>query len=128
MAIFTKTPELVDLSVYIMSILAVGYIAMAVTQSLSGVMRGAGDTVTPMWISLCTTVLLRVPIAYGISYLTRTSELPFGRFECIPVSLLTAWVMGALINVFFYKRGKWKQKAIMPRLNESGTETEERVL
>lgn len=32
------------------------YIAMAVTQSLSGVMRGAGDTMTPMWISLVTTV------------------------------------------------------------------------
>lgn len=118
MAIFTKTPELVDLSVHIMSILAVGYIAMAVTQCLSGIMRGAGDTVTPMWISLCTTVLLRVPIAYGISYLTRTPELPFGRFECIPVSLLTAWVMGAFINAFFYKRGKWKEKAIMPKTAE----------
>ena len=45
MGIFTKTPELVDLSRDMMGILAVGYIAMAVTQSLSGVMRGAGDTV-----------------------------------------------------------------------------------
>ncbi len=118
MAIFTKTPELVDLSVHIMSILAVGYIAMAVTQSLSGIMRGAGDTVTPMWISLCTTVIIRVPIAYGISYLTRTPELPFGRFECIPVSLLTAWIMGAALTTIFYIRGKWKQKAIMPKTAE----------
>lgn len=118
MAIFTKTPELVDLSVHIMSILAVGYIAMAVTQSLSGIMRGAGDTVTPMWISLCTTVIIRVPIAYGISYLTRTPELPFGRFECIPVSLLTAWIMGAALTTIFYVRGKWKQKAIMPKKAE----------
>ena len=52
MGIFTSTTELVDLSFYMMRILAVGYIAMAVTQSLSGVMRGAGDTMTPMWISL----------------------------------------------------------------------------
>lgn len=42
MGIFTKTPELVDLSREMMGILAVGYVAMAVTQSLSGVMRGAG--------------------------------------------------------------------------------------
>ena len=42
MGIFTSTTELVDLSFYMMRILAVGYIAMAVTQSLSGVMRGAG--------------------------------------------------------------------------------------
>ncbi|MBE7052549.1 MAG: MATE family efflux transporter, partial [Ruminococcaceae bacterium] len=72
MAIFTDTQSLVDLSVYLMRILAFGYIAMAVTQSLSGVMRGAGDTMTPMWISLFTSVALRIPVAYGISYLTRT--------------------------------------------------------
>ena len=58
MEIFTTTSELVTLSANMMKILAVGYIAMAVTQSLSGVMRGAGDTMTPMWISLITTVLI----------------------------------------------------------------------
>ena len=112
MGIFTDTASLVDLSVYLMKILAVGYIAMAVTQSLSGVMRGAGDTVTPMWISMFTTVLVRVPIAYGISYLTRTAELPYGRFECIQISLLSSWLIGALLTAIFYGRGKWKQKAI----------------
>lgn len=112
MAIFTDTTELVDMSVYMMRILAVGYIAMAVTQSLSGVMRGAGDTLTPMWISLCTTVLLRVPVAYGISYLTRTAELPYGRSECIQISLLVSWTIGALLTFIFYKAGRWKKKAI----------------
>ena len=111
MMIFTDTAELVDLSVYIMRILAVGYIAVAVTQSFSGVMRGAGDTVTPMWISLCQTILLRVPLAYGISYLTRTEELPYGRFECIALSLMISWVMGAVLTTVFYKKGKWKKKA-----------------
>ncbi len=114
MSIFTDTVELVDMSYYMMCILAVGYIAMAVTQSLSGVMRGAGDTLTPMWISLCTTVLIRVPLAYGISYLTRTADLPYGRSECIQISLLTSWVMGAVLTALFYKVGKWKKKAIMP--------------
>lgn len=113
MAIFTNTAELVEMSYYMMSILAVGYIAMAVTQSLSGVMRGAGDTVTPMWISLLTTVMLRVPIAYGISYLTRTDALPYGRSECIQISLLFSWCMGALFTFIFYKAGKWKKKAIL---------------
>ena len=112
MGIFTDTPELVDLSYYIMTILATGYLAVAVTQCLSGVMRGAGDTITPMWISLCTTVLFRVPLAYGISFLTRTPELPYGRFECICVSLLCSWIMGMLLNVYFYRKDKWKNKAI----------------
>ena len=112
MGIFTDTAELVEMSRYLMGILAVGYIAMAVTQSLSGVMRGAGDTVTPMWISLFTTVLVRVPIAYGVSYLTRTEELPFGRFECIQISLLCSWCIGALLTFIFYRVGAWKKKAI----------------
>lgn len=112
MMIFTETAELVDLSVYVMRILAVGYIAVAVTQSLSGVMRGAGDTVTLMLISLVTTIIIRIPIAYGLSYLTRTPELPYGRFECISISLLTCWVMGAILTLIFYKIGHWKKKAI----------------
>lgn len=112
MGIFTDTAELVEMSRYLMGILAVGYIAMAVTQSLSGVMRGAGDTTTPMWISMFTTVLVRVPVAYGISFLTRTPELPFGRFECIHVSLLCSWCIGAILTAIFYSRGKWKNKAI----------------
>ncbi len=112
MGIFTETTELVEMSRYLMGILAFGYIAMAVTQSLSGIMRGAGDTVTPMWVSLITTVLIRVPVAYGISYLTRTPELPFGRFECIQISLLVSWTMGAVFTTIFYLRGKWKTKAI----------------
>ena len=112
MGIFTETTELVKMSMYMMSILAVGYIAMAVTQSLSGVMRGAGDTMTPMWMSLCTTVLIRVPLAYGISFLTRTPELPFGRYECIQISLLTTWVLGAVLTALLYRRGTWKKKAI----------------
>ena len=109
MHIFTDTVELVDLSVYIMRILAVGYIAMAVTQCLAGVMRGAGDTVTPMWLSLFTTVIVRVPIAYGISFLTRTPELPFGRLECIHISLLVTWLIGAALHTYFYIRGSWRK-------------------
>ena len=113
MNIFTDTAELVDLSMRMMRILAVGYIAMAVTQVLSGVMRGAGDTVTPMWLSLITTIFLRVPIAYGLAYLTRSIQYPNGRPESIFVSLLMAWVFGAMITTLFYKKGKWREKALL---------------
>ena len=112
MGVFTETAELVTMSNYLMRILAAGYIAIAVSQSLSGVMRGAGDTMTPMWISLITTVALRIPIAYGISYLTRSEALPNGRFECVHVSLLISWSVGALLTVLFYAVGKWKKKRL----------------
>ena len=96
------------------------YVAMAVTQCLSGVMRGAGDTMTPMWISLATTVAIRVPLAYGIAYLTRSPELPNGAYQSLWISLLASWVLGAIITVICYKRGGWKRKA----LQRAGTDEE----
>lgn len=111
--IFTDTRELIDFSTRMMRVLAVGYVAMAVTQSLGGVMRGAGDTVTPMWISLITTVLLRVPVAYGIAYFTRSENYPTGRPESVFISLLVAWTMGAIITTLFFRRGKWREKALI---------------
>ncbi|MBE7027855.1 MAG: MATE family efflux transporter [Ruminococcaceae bacterium] len=112
MGAFTEVESTAEMSYYLMKILAAGYLAVAVTQSLSGIMRGAGDTMTPMWISLITTVIIRVPIAYSISYLTRTPELPVGRYECIQISLLLSWLIGALLTVIFYRLGKWETKAI----------------
>ncbi|MBQ6171919.1 MAG: MATE family efflux transporter [Clostridia bacterium] len=112
MGIFTDTESLVEMSYNLMLILAFGYIAMAITQSLSGIMRGAGDTITPMWISFATSVVIRVPLAYIISYLTVSEELPKGIPQCIQISLLAAWVSGAILTVIFYARGKWKTKAI----------------
>ena len=111
MRVFTDTSELVDLGMYMMRILAVGYIAMAVTQSLSGVMRGAGDTITPMWISIITTIGLRVPTAYIIAYFTRSAAYPTGRPESVFVSLLISWVSGAIITTILFKKGNWRKKA-----------------
>ncbi len=112
MGIFTNTESLVTLSMNMMCILAVGYIAMAVTQSLSGVMRGAGDTMTPMWISMVTTIIVRVPLAYGLVYLTRSEQFPQGRKECIFISLLLSWIVGALATALFYRKGKWRKTAL----------------
>jgi len=113
MSVFTDTKELVDLGMHMMRILAVGYIAMAVTQCLSGVMRGAGDTMTPMWISLITTVLIRVPVAYGIAYITRSDLYPTGRPESTFISLLVSWTLGAIITAIFFKRNKWRKKGLV---------------
>lgn len=112
MGVFTPTTELVDMSRRMMGIIAAGYVAMAVTQSLSGVMRGAGDTMTPMWISLFTTVVVRVPVAYGIAYLTKSVDYPKGRPESVFISLLCSWLIGAAVTTVFYLRGKWKEKAL----------------
>lgn len=109
---FTDTYQLVELSMHMMRIMAVGYIAIAVTQSLSGVMRGAGDTLTPMWISMITTVIIRVPLAYILAAITKSAEYPMGKMEALPISLLVSWLLGALLTVIAYRKGNWKNKAL----------------
>lgn len=109
---FTDTAELVQLSMKMMRILAAGYIAVAVTQALSGIMRGAGDTMTPMWISIITTVITRVPLAYALVALTKTEANPLGAPESIFVSLLISWLLGALLTFVAYRKGTWKTKAL----------------
>ena len=119
-AIFTETTALIDLAGRMMRIMAVGYIAVAVTQVMGGVMRGCGDTVTPMWISILSTVLLRVPIAYVLAYFTRSAEFPNGHPFSLSVSLLASWTLGMVISIIAYKKskvrrtiltaiGKWKE-------------------
>ena len=112
MAIFTDTQELITLSNNMMRIIAVGYVLMEVTQCLSGVMRGAGDTVTPMWISIISSVALRIPLAYGLVWLSKTPELPQGNCAMMYVSMLISWSIGALLTFLVYKRGAWKEKAM----------------
>ena len=112
MSIFTKTTELVDLSMHLMRILAVGYILMALIQSLTGVMRGAGDTVTPMWISIIETFFLRMPLAYTMVYFSRSEAYPIGNQDMIYYSLLIAWGIGAVMSILFYRFGNWRKKGL----------------
>ena len=107
---FTKTPELIDLATRMIQIMAVGYICMSLTQVLGGVMRGCGETVTPMWVSICQTIVLRVPIAYLLAYLTRSPEYPHGNPIALFGSLMISWTIGMIISIVAFKYGKWRNK------------------
>ena len=111
--IFTDTQYLIDLATGMMQLMAVGYICISVTQVLGGVMRGAGDTTTPMWVSMISTIALRVPLAYGLAYLTQTPEFPHGQPIALFGSLAISWVLGMVITIITFCVGKWKKKMIM---------------
>ncbi len=98
-------------------ILALGYIAMAVNQTLSGIMRGAGDTLTPMWVSMLQTIVIRVPLAYLFRALSRSAQLPGGDYRSVPLSMLVAWTSGMLITILMFKKGRWRRN--LPVANEA---------
>ena len=111
--IFTDTAELIDLANRMIRLMAVGYICVSVTQVLGGVMRGAGDTTTPMWVSMISTIFIRVPVAYGLAYLTRTPEFPHGQPIALFSSLMVSWTLGMVISIIVFSVGKWKKKMIL---------------
>jgi len=108
--LFTDTPELIDLAVSMMRIMAVGYICISITQVLGGVMRGAGDTVSPMWISIISTIFIRVPVAYLLAHLTKNEIYPDGQPIALFGSLMISWVLGMVMSIIVYAIGRWKRK------------------
>lgn len=111
--LFSKDSAIIDLAYSMMLILIPGYIAVSQSMSFGGVMYGAGDTIVPMWIALISTIFLRVPVAYLLAYLTRSAEWPYGSPYILNGSLLIAWVSGCLFSIIAYRRGRWKNKAII---------------
>jgi len=111
---FTTTEEIIRLGVRQIRILAAGYVAMAVSQVFGGIMRGAGDTMPPMWISMFTTVVVRVPVAYLWAWFTRSQTYPAGSPDALFFSLLISWTAGAVANYLWYRRGTWRNKSLIP--------------
>ena len=123
MRLFTPEQALIRLSMQMMYILAAGYIAMSVTQVLQGVMRGAGDTVTPMWIGLCTAVVLRLPLAYALVYATgKAGASQLTQEKMVFLSLLVNWILGMLITIVLFRTGRWKRK--LPRDQSDAEESD----
>ena len=107
---FTETELTMQLGVQGLNTLAVGYICFSVSQVLQGSMRGAGETQVPMYISILTTVVLRMPLAYLLAYTTRTPEWPNGQPAALFTSLLVSWVVAMLLSILAYRMKWWRKK------------------
>ena len=114
MGFFTTTGALIELANSMIQIMALGYLAVAVTQVLGGVMRGAGDTVTPMWISIISTIIIRVPLAYLMAGMTQSEAYPHGEPIALFGSLMISWVLGMVMSLIVFRMGKWKKKMLQP--------------
>ncbi|MDR3351270.1 MAG: MATE family efflux transporter [Prevotellaceae bacterium] len=75
--------------------------------TLNGVMRGAGATLVPMFITLFGLWLVRVPVAWLLS---RTEMAETG----IWWSIVVGWVIGFIGAYIYYKSGKWMKKGVIP--------------
>jgi Na+-driven multidrug efflux pump len=71
----------------------------------NGVMRGAGDTLIPMFISLLSLWIIRIPMAWFLSGKIGAS----GIWWAIPAG----WMIGLILSFSYYKSGRWKKKTVV---------------
>lgn len=101
--VFARDPGVVALGSLCLRIAAFEQPTIALEMVLAGALRGAGDTRTPMLITVLSTWLLRLPLFYLAIYV-----FSFG----LPVIwLITAfdWLVRALLITAQFQRGHWQR-------------------
>jgi putative MATE family efflux protein len=81
------------------------YIVFSAMFALNGVLRGAGDTLIPMFITFFSLWMVRIPVSYFLSEGIGES----GIWWAVPIS----WVTGTVLVYLYYRTGKWKAKAVV---------------
>jgi len=81
------------------------YLVLSTMFVLQGVLRGAGDTLVPMFISLITLWIIRIPLATVLSKYWGVD----GIWWSIPIS----WVIGYALTQIYYSTGRWQKKSVI---------------
>ena len=61
----------------------------------------------------CNIIVICVPFAYGLAYLTQTPDYPHGQPIALFGSLVLSWVLGMVISIIVFAFGKWKKKMLL---------------
>ncbi|MCL2547813.1 MAG: MATE family efflux transporter [Symbiobacteriaceae bacterium] len=88
---------------YVMTV-TMFYIIFSLSAAINGLLRGAGDTMTPM-VSSFLNLGLRVAVAYFLS------GIPEIGYRGIWWSIPCGWAIGALVPLIRYLSGTWQQSA-----------------
>ncbi|MGI5816917.1 MAG: MATE family efflux transporter [Armatimonadota bacterium] len=100
---FTDDPEAVKWGIIALVTLSVALPFTGASMGFAGALRGAGDTLSPLYVSLIFVSIVGPGLAYIL-----TVVLGFGPIGAW-VGLSTAWIMQALTVGTIFRRGKWKQ-------------------
>jgi putative MATE family efflux protein len=105
MYLFTDQADVVNIGKQYIYIVAPFYFIFTAMFVVMGLLRGAGDTMFTMILTLISLWIIRIPASYWLSLSLGTKGIWWG----IPL----AWFIGALIAFLYYFNGKWKTKSII---------------
>jgi Na+-driven multidrug efflux pump len=126
MHLFTSDEVVIQIGVRYLVIVGSAYFIFSIMFSISGVLRGAGDTLIPMFITLVSLWFIRIPFAWLLSgkfyaiihnygYALSFPSIFTGKLKETGIwwAIPLAWLLGAVLSFWYYMRGKWKNKVIV---------------
>lgn len=110
MGIFTTDMEVIDIGNNYLIIVSSFYLVFSSMFITHGVLRGAGDTLIPMFITLFALWILRIPFSYFFS------REAFGLgVDGIWWGIPLAWAFGFVASYIYYRMGNWKKKVLVKK-------------
>ncbi len=105
MHLFTSDPDVIAIGKRFLIIVGAFYIVFSSMFVTTGVLRGAGVTIIPMFITLFALWGVRIPIAYFLSGKIGIS----GIWWAIPAG----WILGFFLSFSYYLTGRWKKNVVI---------------
>ncbi len=102
--LFNQDSEVLRIGGEYLMIVSGFYLLFSIMFTYGGVLRGAGDTLIPMFITLIALWIIRIPIAWRLS--DKIGET--GIWWAVPIGM----AVGASLTFLYYLTGKWKTKAV----------------
>jgi putative MATE family efflux protein len=132
MDLFTDDVDVITIGARYLVIVSSCYFVFSTMFSLNGVLRGAGDTIVPMFITLFSLWLIRIPIAALLSGRMIGTLAAWGIHIKLPAllsgqlqeegiwwSVPLAWLFGSIFSFFYYRTGKWKKRTVVKMQQEN---------
>ncbi|MBG0860323.1 MAG: MATE family efflux transporter [Bacteroidales bacterium] len=105
MSLFTNDSEVIRIGDEYLTIVSIFYILFTLMFIFTGIMRGAGDTLIPMFFTLISLWIIRIPLAYFLSGKIGAA----GIWWAIPAG----WFVGLSLVFFYYRTGRWKTRSVV---------------
>lgn len=101
---FTSDIKVIEIGVEYITIVAPFYLIFSLMFVVNGVLRGAGATLIPMFITLIALWFIRIPASYFMAEEMGRIGIWWG----IPIG----WFFGMGLAFVYYATGKWKNKSV----------------
>jgi len=128
MGLFTTDQAVIDIGGEYLTVVTSFYLLFTWMFIYSGIMRGAGDTIMPMFFTLFSLWIVRIPAAVFLSrdtihFLGLTIKGAGLGADGIWWSIPAGWGIGMVLSIIYYHTGRWKNKTVVKAKVEPATVT-----